>query len=143
MKKIYPLVTTSQVGVSTHYVFFLKQLSLTISCEIPNNYRDNTFLHIYPEPYNEKAKLESHLLHLLKGQGGGYGGRGLLYDLLVSPLDGAVSPEQGDGVAVLVGQDLHLEVAGVLGQLHDEDGRAGNLGLNLRAPGTQEQACWH
>ena len=73
----------------------------------------------------------SHLLHLLKGLGGGHGGGGLLDDLLVPPLDGAVPPKQGDGVAILVGQDLHLQVAGVLRQLHDEDRGAGDLSLDL------------
>ena len=70
-------------------------------------------------------------LHLFEGGGGRYGGRSFLDDLLVPPLDGAVAAEHGDGVAVLVGQDLDLQVAGVLRQLHDEDGRAGHLCLDL------------
>lgn len=74
----------------------------------------------------------SHLLHVLEGGGRCYGGWGLLNDLLMSPLDGAVSAKQGDGVAVLVGEDLDLQVTGMLGQLHDEDGRAGHLRLHLR-----------
>mmetsp|Transcript_7497 Transcript_7497/g.19307 ORF Transcript_7497/g.19307 Transcript_7497/m.19307 type:complete len:224 (-) Transcript_7497:432-1103(-) len=39
-------------------------------------------------------------------------GWGLLDDLLVSPLNRAVALEEVDGVAVLVGKHLHLDVAG-------------------------------
>ncbi|CAN7994539.1 unnamed protein product, partial [Ixodes pacificus] len=56
---------------------------------------------------------------------------GLLYDLLVAPLDGAVPAEEGDGRSVLVGQQLHFQVASTGGQLHDEDGRTGHLRLHL------------
>ena len=63
-----------------------------------------------------------YLFHLLEHLGGGYGGGGLLDDLLVPPLDGAVPPKQGDGVTIVIGQDLHLQVTGVRGQLHDKDG---------------------
>lgn len=77
----------------------------------------------YNGEHNDKERPSmSHLLHVLKGGGRCYGGRGLLNDLLVSPLDGAVSAKQGDGVAVLVGQELDLQVTSVFGQLHHEDG---------------------
>lgn len=64
---------------------------------------------------------KKHLLHVLKHNGSGDGGGSLFNDLLVAPLHGAVSAEQGDGIAVLVGKDLHLQVPRVLGELHDED----------------------
>lgn len=75
--------------------------------------------------------LQSHLLHFLKHEVGGDGGRSLLDDLLVPALHGAVTAEQGDGIAILVSQDLHLQVPRVFRQLHDEDGRAGDFGLDL------------
>lgn len=70
-------------------------------------------------------------LHLLKGRWSGYGCRSFLNDLLVPPLDGAVSSKQRDGVPVFISKNLNLKVSGVLSQLHDEDGRAGDLWLNL------------
>lgn len=72
-----------------------------------------------------------HIFHVFEDVGRGDGSRSLLDDLLVPPLHGAVSSEQGDGVAVLIGQDLHLQVTSVLGELHDENGRAGNFCLHL------------
>src|SRR3954451_9574272 len=50
------------------------------------------------------------------------GGRGLLDQLLVSPLDGAVALAEVDDVAVLVGQYLHLDVARVGQVALDVDG---------------------
>lgn len=47
------------------------------------------------------------------------------------PLDGAVTPEQRHGVPVLVGEDLDLQVPGVLGQLHEKDRGARDLTLHL------------
>jgi hypothetical protein len=48
-------------------------------------------------------------------------GRGhLLDDLLVSALHGTVAAVEGDGVAVLVGQHLHLQVVGTRHQSHHE-----------------------
>lgn len=75
-------------------------------------------------------------LHLLKGRWSRYGCRSLLDDLLVPPLDGAVSAKQRDGVPVFISKNLNLKVSRVLSQLHDEDRRAGSLGLNLRAKNT-------
>lgn len=60
--------------------------------------------------------------HLFKGGQSCYGGRSLLNDLLVPPLDGAVSPKQRDGVSIFISKNLNLEVSRVLSQLHDEDG---------------------
>ena len=58
--------------------------------------------------------------------------RGLLYDLLVPPLHGAVPPEEGDGVPVLVPHELHLQVAGRLRQFHDENRGPWHLVLHLK-----------
>ncbi|KAK1238641.1 hypothetical protein MKX07_004217 [Trichoderma sp. CBMAI-0711] len=65
-------------------------------------------------------------------------GRGrLLEHLLVPPLDAAVALAQGDGVAVLVGKDLHLDVARAHNVLFDEHHLAalakGRPGLSPRA----------
>ncbi|PNY27761.1 Uncharacterized protein TCAP_02317 [Tolypocladium capitatum] len=76
---------------------------------------------------DELAEADGGVLHGLEGVGLGDGDGGLLDDLLVPPLDGAVAAEEGDVVAVLVGQQLDLEMPGVAGQLHDEDGGAGDL----------------
>ncbi len=43
------------------------------------------------------------------------------------PLDGAVSAEERDVVAVLIGEQLHLQMSRAVGQLHDEDGRSGDF----------------
>ena len=62
-------------------------------------------------------------------------GRGrALDDLLVAALDGAVALEEVDDGAVLVGEDLHLDVAGALDQLLEIDLVAAEGGLGL-APG--------
>ena len=47
-------------------------------------------------------------------------GRRLLDDLLVTTLDGALSLGEGAVVAVLIGKDLNLDVAGLLDELLDE-----------------------
>lgn len=73
----------------------------------------------------------THLLHELEHSWCGDGGRCLLDDLLVPPLDGTVTPEQRHGVPVLIREDLDLQVAGVLGQLHEKDRGAWDLTLNL------------
>ena len=52
----------------------------------------------------------------------------LLDDLLMPALDGAVAAIEGDGIAVLIRQKLHLKVTGIGGKLHDEDWGAGDLG---------------
>lgn len=74
----------------------------------------------------------AHLLHELEHRRRGDGGGCLLDDLLMPPLDGAVSPKQGHSVPVLVSEDLDLQVTGVLGQLHEKDGGAGDLTLYLQ-----------
>ena len=52
---------------------------------------------------------------------------GLLDNLLVTTLDGAITTEEGNVVAVLISQQLHLEMASVTSQLHNEDRRSRNL----------------
>lgn len=73
----------------------------------------------------------AHLLHDLEHGWRGNGGRRLLYDLLMPPLDGTVAPKQGHGVPILVSEELDLQVMGVLGQLHEKDWGAGDLALHL------------
>merc|ERR1719183_759678 len=66
-------------------------------------------------------------LHLAEGFGGDDDGRALLEDLLEAALGGAVTAVEGDGVAVLITDDLDLDVTGVLTELHEEDGRSDDL----------------
>ncbi|GFZ47133.1 hypothetical protein JCM24511_04876 [Saitozyma sp. JCM 24511] len=73
---------------------------------------------------DELGEADSGLFHLLKLVARGDGDGGLLDDLLVTTLDRAVTAEEGDGVAVLVGDELDLEMASGSGELHDEDGGA-------------------
>lgn len=60
-------------------------------------------------------------LHLFKSRWGSDSGGGLLYDLLVPPLNGTVSSKQRNGISVFISKDLNLEVSRMLSQLHDED----------------------
>ncbi len=43
----------------------------------------------------------------------------------MTTLDGAVTTEDADGVSVLVGEQLDLEMASRAGELHDENGEPG------------------
>lgn len=63
--------------------------------------------------------------------GGQILGRGNLDDLLVSPLDGAVTLVQMDDVAVVVTKELNLDVLGLVEEPLDENGAVteGALGL--------------
>lgn len=92
--------------------------------------RDGLSLQL-PPPLLRPELCRAHLLHELEDSRYGNGGRRLLNDLLMPPLDGAVTPKQGHGVPILVSKDLDLQMSGVLGQLHEEDGGAGNLSLHL------------
>mmetsp|Transcript_22294 Transcript_22294/g.72301 ORF Transcript_22294/g.72301 Transcript_22294/m.72301 type:complete len:2084 (-) Transcript_22294:68-6319(-) len=58
--------------------------------------------------------------------------RPFLDDFLVAPLHAAVAAVERDGVAVLVGHHLHLEVPARHGELLDKDWRARHLRLHLR-----------
>ena len=73
---------------------------------------------------DELGEAHGRLLHLLEALGPGDRDGRLLDDLLVATLDRAVAAEERDGVAVLVGEDLDLEVTSGAGELHDEHGRA-------------------
>mmetsp|Transcript_18949 Transcript_18949/g.55655 ORF Transcript_18949/g.55655 Transcript_18949/m.55655 type:complete len:1292 (+) Transcript_18949:3267-7142(+) len=86
---------------------------------------------------NLLAQADSGVHHLLEGLGLGDGGRALLEDLLVAPLGGAVAAVERDGVAVLVADNLDLEVARLGTELHEEDGRAGHLVHHLGVGGAE------
>ena len=45
----------------------------------------------------------------------------LLDDFLVTPLYRTITAEERDGIAVLVGQQLHLQVTSLTSKIHDED----------------------
>ncbi len=60
-------------------------------------------------------------------------GRGDLDDLLVPPLDRAVALEEVDEVAVLVAEQLHLDVPGALDELLEEDVGDAERGAGLAA----------
>ena len=62
-------------------------------------------------------------------------GRGLLHDLLVAALDGALALEQVDHVAVGVAEDLHLDVARVRDVALQEHGAVAERGGGLAARG--------
>jgi hypothetical protein len=83
------------------------------------------------------AGMATYLLHLLEDLGLGDDGRRLLDDLLVPPLDRAVAAKERYRVPVIVGQELDLEVARALGQLHYEDRRARDFRLHLPEEGRQ------
>lgn len=69
--------------------------------------------------------------HILKHIRSGDGSRSLLYNLLVASLHRTVSSKQGNGIAILISQDLNLQMAGMSGQLHDENGWSWNFCLDL------------
>lgn len=64
--------------------------------------------------------------------GRGDGRRALLEDLLEAPLGAAVTAVQGDGVAVLVPDDLHFDVARPSAELHHEHRGPRHLVAHLR-----------
>ena len=74
----------------------------------------------------------SKVVGLLLGQ---YRGAGLLDHLLVAALDGAVAHSRRPDVAVVVGDDLDLDVAGIGDKAFEEHDRVAEraLGLALRA----------
>ena len=63
------------------------------------------------------------------------GRRRLLDELLVAPLDRAVALAEVDDVAVVVGEDLHLDVAGILEVALDVHRRVGEVRLPLAPRG--------
>ena len=73
---------------------------------------------------DELGETDRRLFHLLEALRTGDRDGRLFDDLLVATLDRAVTAEQRDGIAVLVGDDLDLEVTRSSGELHDEDRRS-------------------
>ena len=70
-------------------------------------------------------------------------GRGRLLDeLLVTALDRAVALAEVDHVAVTVREDLHLDVARILDEPLDVDGRVGEVLLALARRGLEGTACF-
>ena len=61
------------------------------------------------------------------------GGGGDLDDLLMAPLHGAIALEEVDQVAVLVAEQLHLDVAGAADELFEEDVGDAEGGAGLAA----------
>merc|ERR1719258_493228 len=78
--------------------------------------------------------LELHVREDVRSRdtSGRFGRRRLLEDLLEAALRRAVAPVQRDGVAVLVADDLDLQVPRAGHELHDEDRGTGLLVLDLR-----------
>ena len=69
-------------------------------------------------------------------------GRGSLLDeLLMAALDRAVALAEVDHIAVPVGQDLNLDVTGILDEPLDVDGRIGEVLLPLARRGLERTAC--
>mmetsp|Transcript_105102 Transcript_105102/g.206152 ORF Transcript_105102/g.206152 Transcript_105102/m.206152 type:complete len:332 (+) Transcript_105102:138-1133(+) len=61
----------------------------------------------------------------------GNGWRTFLKNLLETTLGGAVTSIQGDGVTMLVSNNLNFQVASILAKLHDEDRRTNNFVADL------------
>ena len=72
------------------------------------------------------------LFHLTECFGRDDGWRGFLEDLLETALGGAITSREGHGVTMLVTNDLDFNVAVVLAELHEEDGRSDDLILHLK-----------
>ncbi|ROV86895.1 hypothetical protein VMCG_10866 [Cytospora schulzeri] len=83
---------------------------------------------------DELAQSDCCLLHGPESVGLGDGDRRLLDDFLVTSLDRAISAEERNVVAVLICEQLDLQVTRTAGKLHDEDGRARDLASSLLMP---------
>lgn len=70
-----------------------------------------------PGVSHEKENLQSHshLFHVLKYHRSCNRSRCFFNNLLMPALHGAIPTKERDGVAILVCQDLHLQVAGLFG----------------------------
>mmetsp|Transcript_29019 Transcript_29019/g.66417 ORF Transcript_29019/g.66417 Transcript_29019/m.66417 type:complete len:203 (-) Transcript_29019:617-1225(-) len=77
------------------------------------------------------GQLHRRFLHLGPDVVRGRHGGSLLDDLLMSALHGTVASVQSQCLAILVRDQLDLQVSRPRGQFHDEDGRTGNLPRNL------------
>lgn len=64
---------------------------------------------------NKNLQSHSHLLHVLKHHRSRNRSGCFLNNLLVPALHGAIPAKERDGIAILICQDLHLQVAGLLG----------------------------
>lgn len=80
---------------------------------------------------NALRKLDGVAQDSLADLIGEVSGRGNLDDLLVTPLDRAVTFEQVDSVALGVSEELHLDVTGALEEPLDKDGAVTEGGLGL------------
>ena len=69
----------------------------------------------------------SKLFHFSKCFTGCDDGRTLLKNLQETTLGRAITSVQEDGIAVLISDNLHLKMAGILTKLHDEDGTSKDL----------------
>jgi len=85
---------------------------------------------------------DSSLFHLLQDLGESDHAGSLFDNFLMPPLDGAVSAEERNGVAVLVGKKLHFQVTRAFCQLHHENRRAGNFLLHLKWYQINKYASW-
>merc|ERR1719201_1930894 len=77
------------------------------------------------------GQIHRRHLHLAKDLLRANDRRGFLEDLLEPPLRRTVTPAQRHTVAVLITDQLHLEMASRSAELHHEDRRTSHLGPDL------------
>ena len=80
---------------------------------------------------NGLEKTLSSLFHFSECFTGCDDWRTLFENLLETTLGGAITSVQADGIAVLISNNLHLKMAGILTKWHDEDGTSDDLILYL------------
>jgi hypothetical protein len=80
---------------------------------------------------NRAGKADSVVEDRIPHIGGQVLGRGNLDDLLVSPLDGAVTLVKMDNVAMVVTEELDLDMLGLVEEPLDEDGAVAEGALGL------------
>lgn len=83
-------------------------------------------------PKSTKCRILIHLFHVLKDHQCGNRSWSLLNDLLVPALHRTVTAKEGNGIAILICKDLHLQVARLFGKTHHKDGGSWNFRLHLR-----------
>jgi len=81
--------------------------------------------------YHQDVQNRAYLLELAALFLGADRDGGFLDNLLVAALDRAVTAKDGDCLAILIREKLDFEMARVAGELHDKNGRAGHLALDL------------
>ena len=86
-----------------------------------------------PDVLHQLLGLELHVREDFRGRNTstGFGRRSFFKNLLEAALGRTISPIKSDGVAVLVADHLHFQMARAGHQLHDEDRRPGLLLLHL------------